>query len=43
MDEEKLATLELPLADSSIKVKHFPADQYYKLQERSIYKTYRFI
>ncbi len=39
-DEEKLATLELPIADSTVKVKHFPADQYYKLPEMSIYKTY---
>jgi hypothetical protein len=26
-DEEKLATLELPLADSTIKVKHYPVEQ----------------
>ena len=39
-DDEKLATLELPLADSAVKVKHYPADQYYRLPERSIYKTY---
>ena len=39
-NEEKLATLELPLADSTIKVKHYPADQYYQLPEMSVYKTY---
>src|SRR5215211_6224158 len=39
-DEEKLATMELPLADSTVKVKHYPAEQYYKLPEMSVYKTY---
>ena len=39
-DEEKLATMELPLADSTTKVKHYPADQYYQLPEMSVYKTY---
>lgn len=39
-DEEKLATMELPLADSTIKVKHYPAEQYYQLPEMSVYKTY---
>ena len=39
-DEEKLATMELPLADSTVKVKHYPADQYYQIPEMSVYKTY---
>lgn len=39
-DDEKMATLELPAADSTIKVKHYPAEQYYRLPEMTIYKTY---
>lgn len=39
-DEKELATLEMPLADSSIKLVHIPADYYYKIPVRGIFKSY---
>lgn len=39
-DDEALATLELPLADGSIKLRHARAEDYYSIPVRKIWKNY---
>src|SRR5438477_7689347 len=39
-DDESLATFELPLADPSVKVAHVSTQDYYRITERSIYRSY---
>ena len=38
--DEQMAALELPLADPSVSPKHVPADYYYRIPVRPIYKSY---
>ena len=39
-DDEQMAVLELPLADPSVSPKLIPADYYYRIPIRPIYKSY---
>ena len=39
-DDEALTSLDLPLADASIKVQHAPAADYYRIPQRRIWKSY---
>src|SRR5262245_42356243 len=39
-DDEAMATLELPLANPIGSPKHVPAEYYYRIPVRPIYKTY---
>jgi hypothetical protein len=39
-DDEAMASLELPLADTSIKLQHAPAADYYRIPQRRIWKSY---
>ncbi len=39
-DDDQMAALELPLADPSASPKHIPADYYYRIPVRPIYKSY---
>src|SRR5262245_9890496 len=39
-DEEALSTVELPLASTGVSPEHIPADYYYRMPVRPIYKSY---
>jgi hypothetical protein len=39
-DDAKMAGFELPLADASVKVTHATAEQYYRIPERKLLKSY---
>lgn len=39
-DDEALTSLDIPLADASIKLQHAPAADYYRIPAREIWKTY---
>lgn len=39
-DEQRLASLELPLASTGRSPEHIPADYYYRIPARAIYKSY---
>ena len=39
-DEAAMAAFELPLADSRVILKHTSADEYYRIRERKIWKSY---
>src|SRR5215510_6459669 len=39
-DEQALASVELPLASTGVSPEHIPADYYYRMPVRPIYKSY---
>lgn len=39
-DDEALATLDVPLADRSVSIRHIPSELYYQIPAGTIYKTY---